>query len=93
MSAAVRILRFPFMVAAATLGFLGIVFGFIIIIFHLCKLYTFGSPYFSPLAPLRISDFKDSIIRLPFWKQNTRPNDTQPQKKNQHNRTRKWDLE
>ncbi|MDR7071945.1 spore germination protein KA [Fictibacillus barbaricus] len=91
MSAAVRILRFPFMLAAATLGFLGIVFGFIVLLFHLCKLYTFGSPYFAPLAPFKIDDMKDAIIRLPFWKQNKRPNDASPLKRDQANRTRKWD--
>ncbi|WNB90674.1 spore germination protein [Bacillus sp. NEB1478] len=91
MSAAVRIMRFPFMLAAATLGFLGIVFGFMILLFHLCKLYTFGSPYFAPLAPLKIDDLKDAFIRLPFWKQNKRPSDVTPLKSDQDNRTRKWD--
>ncbi|WP_226534475.1 spore germination protein [Fictibacillus halophilus] len=91
MSAAVRILRFPFMVAAATLGFLGIVFGFLILIFHLCRLYTFGSPYFAPIAPLNLADLKDAFIRAPFWKQNTRPKDVTAQKVDNANHTRKWD--
>jgi spore germination protein KA len=91
MSAAVRILRFPFMVAAATLGFLGIVFGFLILIFHLCRLYTFGSPYFAPLAPFNFADLKDAFIRAPFWKQNNRPKDVNAQKTDNANHTRKWD--
>jgi spore germination protein KA len=91
MSAAVRILRFPFMIAAATLGFFGIVFGFMILLFHLCRLYTFGSPYFAPLAPLNLADLKDAFIRAPFWKQNTRPKEVHAQKKDTTNYTRKWD--
>jgi spore germination protein KA len=91
MSAAVRILRFPLMIAAATLGFVGIVFGFIILLFHLCRLYTFGSPYFAPISPLNLSDLKDTFIRVPFWKQDTRPKEINSQKENKENHTRKWD--
>ncbi|MCM3718667.1 spore germination protein [Fictibacillus phosphorivorans] len=91
MSAAVRILRFPFMVAAATLGFLGIVFGFLLLLFHLCRLYTFGSPYFAPIAPLNVKDLKDTFLRAPFWKQDTRPQDLNTQKPDNRNHTRKWD--
>jgi spore germination protein KA len=91
MSLAVRLLRFPFMVAAATFGFLGIVFGLIIMFFHLCRLYSFGTPYFAPLAPFKIGDLKDTIIRLPFFKMNSRPSDIKPLKKDEDNHTRKWE--
>ncbi|MGD6963156.1 spore germination protein [Fictibacillus phosphorivorans] len=91
MSLAVRLLRFPFMVAAATFGFLGIVFGLIIMFFHLCRLYSFGTPYFAPLAPFKKGDLKDTIIRLPFFKMNSRPGDIRPLKKDEDNHTRKWE--
>jgi spore germination protein KA len=91
MSAAVRILRFPFMIAAATLGFLGIVFGLMILLFHLCRLYTFGAPYFAPVAPLRLENLRDTFIRAPFWKMGKRPKDASPLKEDQTNNIRKWD--
>ncbi|MFG6496900.1 spore germination protein [Fictibacillus sp. UD] len=91
MSAAVRILRFPFMIAAATMGFLGIIFGVMILLFHLCRLYTFGSPYFAPIAPFRWKDFKDAIIRVPFWMMNRRPQDLHTKQSSLDNQTRKWD--
>ena len=91
MSAAVRILRFPFMIAAATMGFVGIVFGFMILLFHLCRLYTFGAPYFAPIAPLSLKDLKDSIIRAPFWVMNQRPQDLDAQKRSLDNQARKWE--
>lgn len=91
MSLAVRLLRFPFMVAAATFGFLGIVFGLILMFFHLCRLYSFGTPYLAPLAPFKIGDLKDTIIRLPFLKMNSRPSDIKPIKKDEDNHTRKWE--
>ncbi|TCZ75216.1 spore germination protein [Paenibacillus albiflavus] len=80
MSASVRILRFPFMIAAALFGFIGIVFVSMVILIHLCKLESFGSPYFAPAAPLRWKDFKDTFIRLPQWKLTPRSDQTAPQK-------------
>jgi spore germination protein KA len=91
MSATVRFMRFPLMFAAATIGFLGIVFGFIILFFHLCGLYSFGSPYFAPIAPLRVENLRDTFIRLPFWKLNRRPKDVRPLKEKQEFNSRKWE--
>ncbi|MED0706103.1 spore germination protein [Aneurinibacillus aneurinilyticus] len=79
MSTAIRLLGFPLMIGAATLGFFGIMFGIILILIHLCKLESFGTPYFAPFAPLRIKDWKDAFIRLPVWIQNERPLDAKPQ--------------
>lgn len=80
MSYSVRLLRFPMMIAASLLGFMGIVFGFTIIMVHLCKLQSFGTPYFAPITPMRMKDWKDALVRLPFWKLNERPLDPHPQK-------------
>ncbi|WP_445487802.1 spore germination protein [Niallia sp. 03133] len=70
---ALRMLRFPMMFLASTLGLLGIMLGIISIIIHLCSLRSFGVPYLSPIAPLKGKELKDSIIRAPWWKMNTRP--------------------
>lgn len=83
MSASVRMLRFPVMVAASLFGFFGIVFSLMIIVIHLCKLESFGTPYFSPVAPFRWKDWKDTIIRLPQWMLKQRSNDPAPQRLDQ----------
>lgn len=70
---AIRILRFPIMILAGTLGILGIMLGLCGIVVHLCKLRSFGVPYLSTLAPIHIDQLKDTIVRSPFWKLNTRP--------------------
>lgn len=70
MSAAVRLVRFPLMLSAATLGFVGITYGLLFIFIHLCRLQPYGKPYFSPLAPLKFNQLKDTFIRLPMYKQN-----------------------
>lgn len=79
MSGSVRLLRFPVMIAASLFGFFGIVYSLMIILIHLCKLESFGTPYFAPAAPMRWKDWKDTFVRLPQWMLKQRPNDPAPQ--------------
>ncbi len=90
MNASITLLRFPFMILASFLGFIGITFGMVVLGVHLCKLESFGIPYFAPLAPLKISDLKDTFVRLPVWKFNTRPLDSHAKKIKQQGISRKW---
>ncbi|MGE7183831.1 spore germination protein [Peribacillus sp. NPDC006672] len=69
----IRLIRFPFLIAAQLYGLFGIALCSAFILSHLLKLTSLGSPYLDPLYPLRIHDFKDSLIRLPFTKQTKRP--------------------
>ncbi|NLI13428.1 spore germination protein [Pelotomaculum propionicicum] len=73
LSNTVRMLRFPFMIAAAFMGLFGVVAGSMLLIFHLCSLRSFGVPYLSPLAPLSMGDLKDTFIRAPAWMMIMRP--------------------
>jgi spore germination protein KA len=68
-----RIIRFIFMVMAATFGFYGIMIGMLIMIIHLCSLRSFGVPYMSPLAPLIPKNIGDTFFRLPLWAMKYRP--------------------
>lgn len=65
MAIAIRILRFPLMIIAATFGGLGIMVGFILIYLHLATLTSLGQPYLSSIAPLDINRLRDAIIVLP----------------------------
>lgn len=69
----VRMLRFPMMFIAGFLGFLGLILGVIVILTHLLRLRSFGTPYLSPLAPLEPNELKDVLWRAPRWKMITRP--------------------
>ncbi len=60
---AIRMLRFPIIVAAALLGMYGILISILLIIGHMASLRSFGIPYLSPFGPLSSSDLKDVIIR------------------------------
>lgn len=70
---AIRILRFVYMLLAATSGFYGIMLGIMVLLFHLVSLRSFGVPYFSPFAPFKLKNFKDVFIRTPWWMMSERP--------------------
>ena len=70
---AIRMLRFPIMLLAGTLGLLGIMMAIIAIVIHLCTLRSFGVPYLAPLAPLKGRELKDVLWRAPLWMMDTRP--------------------
>lgn len=73
LSIATRLLRFPLIILAANFGLVGILFGIITLIIHLCSLRSFGVPYMSSMAPYIEENQKDTFIRLPYWFMRTRP--------------------
>jgi spore germination protein KA len=70
---AVRMLRFPLILLAGTLGMFGIVAGLSGILLHLCALRSFGVPYLSPMGPMDWQGLKDVLIRAPHWAMRLRP--------------------
>lgn len=72
---ALRLIRFPLMFLAATLGLFGVMAGVLAMLIHLAGLRSFGVPYLSPLAPLKISDLKDFVVRAPWWAMHQRPSE------------------
>ncbi|MDQ1143232.1 tetrahydromethanopterin S-methyltransferase subunit G [Bacillus sp. SORGH_AS 510] len=73
MGNAIRLLRFPFLFFAELWGLLGIVFCFCLLMAHLIRLTSLNRPFLEPIYPPRLTDLKDSLIRLPFSKQSLRP--------------------
>ncbi|PEL13423.1 spore germination protein [Bacillus sp. AFS017336] len=90
MSFSLRLVSFPMIILASIYGFVGIIFGLTVIMIHLVKLESFGTPYFSPFAPIRLKDMKDTLIRVPFWKMKTRPTNALPTDTVQSKGTKGW---
>lgn len=76
---ALRMLRFPMMIAAGMFGLYGIMLFLILIIIHLCSLESFGVPYMSPITPYNRKDNRDTFLRFPLYKLKTRPSFLHPQ--------------
>lgn len=60
--------RLMLLFLSAFMGVFGLIIGLFVISAHLCKLESFGIPYFSPIAP-RMPHNPDILLRLPIWLQ------------------------
>lgn len=69
----IRVIRFPFIVAAQLLGLLGIVMASSFLLTHLLRTKSLKRPYLFPFYPTRLTDWKDSIIRMPISSMFKRP--------------------
>jgi spore germination protein len=63
---AIRVLRFPLMIAAGVMGGYGLLAAFLLTLLHMTCLHALGEPYLSSLAPLKIRDLRDVFIRIPL---------------------------
>jgi hypothetical protein len=68
-----RLLRFPVMILAASFGLFGVILCILLIYLHLVSLRSFGTPYLLPTAPIVFGDWKDVLIRAPWWMMKKRP--------------------
>ncbi len=64
-----RVLRFVSMFAAATFGLYGIALFMLVLLTHLTRQKSFGTPYFSPDFVFSYKNEDNSIIRLPLKNQ------------------------
>ncbi|SDD42092.1 spore germination protein KA [Paenibacillus sp. UNCCL117] len=80
-----RILRFPLMICAATLGGFGLMIGFLLTLLHLTCLRSLGQPYLSALAPMDIWQLRDVFIRFPL-----KFLFRSPRNRHAHQRVSKW---
>lgn len=62
----VRILRFPMILLAGSLGLYGVALGFLAVLLHVVQLKSFGVPYLAPVAPFSSRAMKDVFLRAPF---------------------------
>lgn len=69
---AARLLRFPLILLAASLGMFGIMVGMFTLFVKLVAQRSFGVPYLAPFAPLVLAEWKDSVVRAPLWTLNRR---------------------
>ncbi len=76
---ALRLLRFPIILLAGTLGLFGIMVGLIFVVNHMLSLKSFGVPYLSPFVPVNRGGMKDLIFRAPTWSMKKRPGILHPQ--------------
>ena len=73
LSMSTRLLRFPMMIIAATMGLYGIALALVVLGIHMCSLRSFGVPYMAPIAPADVRTWASEVIVLPFTQRKLRP--------------------
>lgn len=68
MNMTIRLIRFPFMIAASLFGFFGIAIGSLILLIHMLNRSSLKQPYLSPIVPFDPSRFKNVFFRVPYYK-------------------------
>ncbi|HLT56141.1 MAG TPA: spore germination protein [Bacillota bacterium] len=86
MGTTARLIRFPMIFLAGTLGIVGIVYGMSFLVVHLLKLTSLGRPYLAPIYPFRWEDLNKVIFRLPNDFQNKRFISYRPKKAIRYNK-------
>ncbi|WP_418041304.1 MULTISPECIES: spore germination protein [Paenibacillus] len=69
---AFRLLRFPVLLMGGSLGLFGVVISIYLIYWYMVSLRSFGVPYMQPFAPLVLRDFKDTFVRVPWFRMKKR---------------------
>lgn len=62
MGSAIRFIRFPMLIAAGALGFIGIVSFSIFLLIHLLRMTSYGKPYLYPVYPPNKKEIIDSTL-------------------------------
>lgn len=70
---ALRLVRFGMLILAGMFGLFGISIGLMFLILHLAAMHSFGLSYLAPLSPWRFEEFKDTVVRVPWWRMLRRP--------------------
>lgn len=76
LSEAFRLLKYPMILLCGFFGLYGFVFGWMLLLIHLCRLKSFGIPYLMPFVAGSedgISPWSDGIFRGPLQKLAIRP--------------------
>ncbi|WP_308637865.1 spore germination protein [Paenibacillus silvisoli] len=80
-SLALRIFRFPLLIASGVFGLLGFATVFFALLLHALSIRSFGESFMAPASPFRPSDQRDMLLRMPLWMQNQRPEFAQDQQR------------
>ena len=75
-----RIVQFVFMLLAGVMGLFGLMCGVFVLFIHLVSIRSFGAHYMAPLAPLMLSDLKDTLVRVPRKLMTRLPQETKAKK-------------
>jgi len=80
-SNAIRLWRLIIAIFGSIIGIFGLTFGLIFLLYHWCRMETFGVPYLDPFVASEDEQLQDTIFRLPLFSMKKRPSSLDPKNK------------
>lgn len=78
LASSMRLVKYFLLFCSAILGVFGLTVGFVIFISRLCALNSYGTDFTAPFSPTYKKGFVESIIELPIFRRDTRPEYYEP---------------
>ncbi|MEA4848272.1 MAG: spore germination protein, partial [Clostridiaceae bacterium] len=70
---AIRLWRSIFAVLSSIIGIFGLTFGLIFLLYHWCRMESFGVPYLDPFVASEDEQLQDTVFRFPIFAMKKRP--------------------
>lgn len=78
LASSMRLVKYFLLILSAILGIFGLTVGFVVFIAQLCALNSYGTEFTAPFSPAYKKGFVESLIELPIFRRNTRPEYYEP---------------
>lgn len=78
LASSMRLVKYFLLFCSAVLGIFGLTVSFVIFIAQLCALNSYGTEFTAPFSPTYKKGFLESLIELPIFSRNTRPEYYEP---------------
>lgn len=78
LASSLRLVKYFLLLLSAVFGIFGLTVGLVLFVSQLCVLYSFGTEFTAPFSPAYRKGFVESIIELPIFRRDTRPEYYEP---------------
>lgn len=78
LASSLRLVKYFLLILSAIFGIFGLTVGLVLFVSQLCALYSYGTEFTAPFSPTYKKSFLESLIELPIFRRNTRPEYYEP---------------
>ena len=78
LASSLRLVKYFLLALSAVFGIFGLTVGLVLFVSQLCALYSFGTEFTAPFSPAYSKGFVESLIELPIFRRDTRPEYYEP---------------
>ena len=78
LASSLRLVKYFLLALSAVFGIFGLTVGLVLFVSQLCALYSYGTEFSAPFSPAYSKGFIESLIELPIFRRDTRPEYYEP---------------